>query len=1063
METGIQPEQQIRRKPGGLVCALLVLMLAHCSPLPPPENKLLHTSTYASNDLKLPLEISINQTRQPILVEVSGQNTHYRSLLLRTNGETHSEIELDFLRSAPVYHVIDANEEDAHWTLNIQPMQVNNASFLTINQFLLPQNPGVIEAWKQLSQGMQRNESQSADAWQSNLSALQQAGNEFTRLGLQEPAMWAHYYSAYFQYYPLYRYSEALAIADSLIRDAHRAGLPALELLAHQLAGQIRIEREADNDEVTARENYLQAQEHFRLALEQAQTLGNEFERIWSLNNSGITHHYQDQPEQSLQRYQQALDLALELDDAWLIELIGTNVTVSQEKLGLIDEAIETLQQRVSRLDPAAQQAELAHVQTLLGRYYLKLYRFPQALDALNQALEIALLDERAESRGRVRLLLGQVYREMGQPDKSLLNLQLAIPDLEQSRNGRGLRRAWALSADINRLLGNPQAAFADRQRQEHYLATDTDRAEWLSSKGQDAEAASQPEQAIDYYQRSAALYSQTEFTAIGQLARLRSCVLQQRLSQQPGCSTASLQPAYAEIQSLQASQQALEGKYLWAQIHALQGSQDTALDITGSLINDMKYYRQSLPGILGAWYWDARRQVFDYYMQLILQGDTSAAGNSDLAMRSFKALNELRNAQTHIDSGSSWPEPASTEASSAAGAGTYDEHQGASRIRSLLARRDQASSAEEQERVQRQIDQYLLSSRTEQITNAGEASDQLAQQLNALPEGWSVLTYYFSDIGAYAWTGDRQGMKLHELGDGQTAREGVKQAKDSLRVLNSRSLTGHLSELGELLIEPIKRDLQPNILFVEAGILSDFPLEAVIHNGEFLIRHHQIANVMSADQLAEVAHKLQQPFSPQRVFLAGNPLTDGQQFNALTGAAGELETIAGLFSSTELVAFKGPQLRTDAFNRPEFTQAELIHIASHATIDMEYPNLSRILLSGGSPQQPAFITPADLAGKPIAAQLVMLSACSTVGLNRFEYDSNLGFVSEFLRQGSGQVVASLWPVPDRATAQLMERFYRNMQTAPSISAALRSTKLQLVDADSSSVNQWAAFQLFTE
>ena len=73
----------------------------------------------------------------------------------------------------------------------------------------------------------------------------------------------------------------------------------------------------------------------------------------------------------------------------------------------------------------------------------------------------------------------------------------------------------------------------------------------------------------------------------------------------------------------------------------------------------------------------------------------------------------------------------------------------------------------------------------------------------------------------------------------------------------------------------------------------------------------------------------------------------------------------------------------------------------------------------GGS----AYVTPADLEGMTLAARLVVLSACETVGVNRFDFDNRLAFVTQLLRQSEALVVASLWPVSDGVTASLMADF----------------------------------------
>jgi len=73
-----------------------------------------------------------------------------------------------------------------------------------------------------------------------------------------------------------------------------------------------------------------------------------------------------------------------------------------------------------------------------------------------------------------------------------------------------------------------------------------------------------------------------------------------------------------------------------------------------------------------------------------------------------------------------------------------------------------------------------------------------------------------------------------------------------------------------------------------------------------------------------------------------------------------------------------------------------------------------------------------------------------------------LGFVSRFLRQGSGFVIASLWPIPDRTTATFLAGFYQQLAAGTDVAGALRQTKLALLESGPSGNVQWASFQLFS-
>jgi CHAT domain-containing protein len=60
-------------------------------------------------------------------------------------------------------------------------------------------------------------------------------------------------------------------------------------------------------------------------------------------------------------------------------------------------------------------------------------------------------------------------------------------------------------------------------------------------------------------------------------------------------------------------------------------------------------------------------------------------------------------------------------------------------------------------------------------------------------------------------------------------------------------------------------------------------------------------------------------------------------------------------------------------------------------------------------------------------------------------------------------VVASLWEVTDASTAQLMDRFYDELDKGASPDAALRTAKLSLLHGSTfRNPFYWAPFQLYT-
>jgi CHAT domain-containing protein len=143
-----------------------------------------------------------------------------------------------------------------------------------------------------------------------------------------------------------------------------------------------------------------------------------------------------------------------------------------------------------------------------------------------------------------------------------------------------------------------------------------------------------------------------------------------------------------------------------------------------------------------------------------------------------------------------------------------------------------------------------------------------------------------------------------------------------------------------------------------------------------------------------------------------------------------------------------------------------IVHFASHGLLDLENPELSGIVLSlvdeEGRPQD-GFLRLAEVYGLRLRADLVVLSGCQT-GLGRqFRGEGLVGLSRGFLNAGAARVVASLWKVDDRATAELMRRFYRAVLGAPALppAAALREAQLAMAREERwAHPFHWAGFVL---
>jgi CHAT domain-containing protein/tetratricopeptide (TPR) repeat protein len=141
------------------------------------------------------------------------------------------------------------------------------------------------------------------------------------------------------------------------------------------------------------------------------------------------------------------------------------------------------------------------------------------------------------------------------------------------------------------------------------------------------------------------------------------------------------------------------------------------------------------------------------------------------------------------------------------------------------------------------------------------------------------------------------------------------------------------------------------------------------------------------------------------------------------------------------------------------------IHFATHGLLNSRHPELSGLVLSlvdeKGSVRD-GFLRLQEIYNLDLGADLVVLSACQTALGAEIRGEGLVGLTRGFMFAGAPRVVASLWQVDDRATAELMKRFYNEMIVSKKTpSEALRAAQLSLLEQKRwQSPYYWAAFQL---
>jgi len=127
--------------------------------------------------------------------------------------------------------------------------------------------------------------------------------------------------------------------------------------------------------------------------------------------------------------------------------------------------------------------------------------------------------------------------------------------------------------------------------------------------------------------------------------------------------------------------------------------------------------------------------------------------------------------------------------------------------------------------------------------------------------------------------------------------------------------------------------------------------------------------------------------------------------------------------------------------------ECDLLHLASHITIDDQHPWRSGILLNkGGEGEIDRYIRASEIAPLRLSARMAVISGCESAGGKVLSGEGVLGLTSAFLSAKVPVVISSLWPVDDSATASLMAEFYTYLSNGETAAKSLRLAQRRMMD-----------------
>ena len=331
-----------------------------------------------------------------------------------------------------------------------------------------------------------------------------------------------------------------------------------------------------------------------------------------------------------------------------------------------------------------------------------------------------------------------------------------------------------------------------------------------------------------------------------------------------------------------------------------------------------------------------------------------------------------------------------------------------------------------------------------------------------------AMLLFYWIGDRSYAWQVTRDRIRLVPLSLNAAQVEALVRAYQRSVVtaladpVDAASSPG--DEIYAKLIAPVAQGIPggARVVIVPDGALTRINFESLPVPGpkrHYWIEDVEVAIAPSLGTLS-AAPPTRAVTHDGSVLLIGDPVSSDPSFPQLKYASAEMSAISNAFAGRTAV-YRADQATPGRYRDAKPDQFGVVHFTAHAAANAESPLDSAVILSKDGSGYKLYAR--DVAEQPLSANLVTISACRSAGERTYAGEGLVGFAWAFLRAGAQRVIAGLWDVDDRSTADLMGRVYAGIAQGQSPSAALRSAKLAMIASGgaASKPYYWAPFQLF--
>ncbi|WP_353125474.1 CHAT domain-containing tetratricopeptide repeat protein [Parapedobacter pyrenivorans] len=346
---------------------------------------------------------------------------------------------------------------------------------------------------------------------------------------------------------------------------------------------------------------------------------------------------------------------------------------------------------------------------------------------------------------------------------------------------------------------------------------------------------------------------------------------------------------------------------------------------------------------------------------------------------------------------------------------------------------------------------------------------DEIKKHL--LRRGETLIEYAVTDQSVFIFVLTPTSFHVHRAD--RAVLDGIKYLKE-LHGLTAESFGKRAFALYQALIEPVKSHFAGNRLLIVPDaalyalnfeiLISDRPTK-LFSKMPYLIHQYDVSYLLSAASAMQF-RKAFRGESKERALLFAPVFTDKMKADYRESLSGQADDDylylyrqpfslqaalkIGRWVNNDLYAEQLAQEHLFKRLAPEY---RILHFGTHAEVNNESPLQSRLFFAKALAEDTlntddGYLYAYEIYAMQLRAELAVLTACETGAGAWRDGEGVISLAHSFMHAGCPSVVMSLWKIDEKASTEIIAKFYEYLAKGKSKSEALRESKLRWIRAE---------------